>query len=87
VQLLLHAVGVRRRRWAAAPARPLNGWGALTRAEQSVARLIADGHTNRGAASELRLSPNTIAAHLRSIFGKLDVSSRVQLTLAVIGHT
>lgn len=79
---LLRRSGVRRRRWEAAP-RPLQGWDALTSAEQRVARLIADGHTNRSAAAELFLSSNTIATHIRSIFRKLDVKSRVQLANAV----
>jgi DNA-binding CsgD family transcriptional regulator len=84
VRRLLQGAGVRRRRWTRAPARPVRGWAALTATEQRVARLIADGHTNRSAAAELVLSPNTVASHLRSIFGKLGVSSRVQLTRSML---
>ena len=80
VQGRLRNAGVRRRRWAATTARPLQGWAALTQTEQRVSQLIADGHTNRSAAAELILSPNTVATHLRSIFGKLEVNSRSQLT-------
>jgi DNA-binding CsgD family transcriptional regulator/tetratricopeptide (TPR) repeat protein len=83
VQLLLQNSGVRRRRWASAPDRPALGWESLTPAEQRVARLIADGHTNRSAAAELVISSNTIATHIRSIFRKLDVKSRVQLANVV----
>lgn len=83
VQHLLQETGVRRRRWTVAGQRPATGWGALTSSEQRVARLVAQGHTNRSAARELVLSPNTIATHLRSVFTKLGVRSRVQLSLAV----
>lgn len=80
VQRLLHAAGARRRRWAPVPPRPEHGWDALTRMERSVALLVADGHTNRSAAERLVLSPSTISTHLRAVFRKLDVHSRVQLT-------
>jgi DNA-binding CsgD family transcriptional regulator len=59
--------------------RALTGWESLTTAELRVARLIAEGHTNRSAASVLALSANTVATHLRTIFGKIGVNSRVQL--------
>ena len=59
--------------------RPSKGWAALTAAELAVAELISSGHTNRLAARALGISPNTVSTHLRSIFAKLDVRSRVQL--------
>jgi DNA-binding CsgD family transcriptional regulator/tetratricopeptide (TPR) repeat protein len=83
VQHMLQGAGVKRRRWKSAEARPLQGWESLTSGEQRVARLIAEGHTNKSAAEILVLSPNTIATHLRSAFLKLGVKSRVQLTLAL----
>ncbi len=79
VQRLLQSAGARRRRWAPIPQRPTTGWDALTEMERRVALLIADGHTNRSAAEELVLSPSTISTHLRAVFSKLDVHSRVQL--------
>ncbi len=84
VQRLLQAAGIRRRRWAAAPHRPSVGWAALTETEKRVARLIAEGHSNRSAAAQLVLSPNTVATHMRSIFGKLAVNSRLQLVRAAL---
>jgi DNA-binding NarL/FixJ family response regulator len=57
--------------------------GALTKTERRVALLLADGHTNRAAAAELVVSPHTVAAHARSIFEKLGISSRVALARAV----
>ena len=45
-----------------------------------VAGLIGEGRTNKSAAAELGVSANTVGTHLRSVFAKLDVRSRVQLT-------
>ncbi|MBV9845033.1 MAG: AAA family ATPase [Kutzneria sp.] len=84
VQRLLQSAGARRRRWAPIPQRPEHGWDALTQMERRVALLIADGHTNRSAAGELGLSPSTISTHLRAVFSKLDVHSRVQLANLVL---
>jgi DNA-binding CsgD family transcriptional regulator len=64
------------------PRRPDRGWPALTAAELSVAEAISAGHTNRGAGRALGISSNTVATHLRSIFAKLDIQSRVQLANA-----
>lgn len=60
-------------------ARAVEGWESLTATERRVALIVGEGHTNREAAVRLELSPNTIASHLRSVFGKLAVNSRVQL--------
>ncbi|GHH85877.1 helix-turn-helix transcriptional regulator [Streptomyces capitiformicae] len=51
----------------------------LTRSEQAVAKLVAQGMTNVQVARVLSLSRHTVAFHLRKIFRKLDVSSRVEL--------
>ncbi|MDX3763572.1 AAA family ATPase [Streptomyces sp. AK02-04a] len=64
--------------------RPVQGWGALTTSEKKVARLIADGHTNRSAADLLVISPHTVNTHLTSAFRKLAVNSRVQLAHLVM---
>jgi DNA-binding CsgD family transcriptional regulator len=55
----------------------------LTAAERRVADLAAAGLTNREMASSLQLSPHTIDYHLRQIFRKLGISSRVRLTRIV----
>ena len=51
----------------------------LTTAEQSVARLVAAGRSNRQAAAELYVSVKTVEFHLRHIFDKLGVRSRKDL--------
>ncbi|MER7406055.1 AAA family ATPase [Streptomyces sp. NPDC000070] len=66
--------------------RPTQGWDALTASERKVARLIAAGHTNRSAAVALVVSPHTVNTHLASIFRKLSVNSRVQLTRLVLAE-
>jgi DNA-binding CsgD family transcriptional regulator len=66
--------------------KPLTGWDSLTATEQRVARLIYQGHTNRSAANVLALSSHTVNSHLRAIFGKLDVNSRIQLMRVLMGR-
>jgi DNA-binding CsgD family transcriptional regulator len=80
VQRAMRAAGIRRTWWRAAQSRPSEGWAALTDAEMRVAGLIGEGRTNKSAAAGLGVSANTVGTHLRSVFAKLDVRSRVQLT-------
>jgi DNA-binding CsgD family transcriptional regulator len=60
------------------------GWSSLSDTERTVADLVAEGLTNREAAGRLFLSPHTVDFHLRHIYGKLDVRSRVELTRVVL---
>ncbi|GAA4444276.1 AAA family ATPase [Phytohabitans houttuyneae] len=66
--------------------RPKSGWESLTTAELRVVRAIVDGRTNREAASVLFLSPHTVDTHLRRVFSKLAINSRVELTKRFIAH-
>jgi DNA-binding CsgD family transcriptional regulator/tetratricopeptide (TPR) repeat protein len=74
----LRRLGVRRS--YAANTRPKTGWAALTEPEINVARLAAEGRTNRQIAAALFVSPHTVNTHLRHVFEKLGINSRVQLT-------
>ncbi len=78
----LRHLGVRLRT-ATAAERPTTGWDALTPAEQNVARLAGQALTNRQIAEQLYLSPHTVTTHLRHIFTKLAIRSRVELALLV----
>ena len=60
-----------------------NGIEALTSRELQVARLVVDRKTNPQIAAELFLSQKTVETHLRNIFRKVDVSSRVELARTV----
>ncbi|WP_370345407.1 AAA family ATPase [Catenulispora sp. MAP5-51] len=78
-QDMMRQAGARLGKWSAAALPPAAGWASLTQAERRVAMLIGAGSTNKAAASELGVSVNTIGTHLRSVFAKLGVRSRVQL--------
>jgi len=52
---------------------------ALTAREREIAELVAAGRTNREIAEQLVLSTRTIEAHLRNVYAKLGVRSRVEL--------
>jgi DNA-binding CsgD family transcriptional regulator len=82
VRARLRAAGVRVHHWRRAD-RPAFGWDSLTDTECRIARLVAQGLSNREVAGQIFLSAHTVAFHLRHIFWKLDVSSRVQLARVV----
>ena len=51
----------------------------LTAQELHIARLAAEGLSNREIGERLFMSHRTVGAHLRHVFGKLEITSRVQL--------
>ena len=59
------------------------GIESLTERELQVARLVVDRKTNPEIAAELFLSQKTVETHLRNIFRKIGVSSRVELARAI----
>ena len=78
VRCSLRAAGTRLRHWTCAD-RPAFGWDSLTDTERRVADLVAQGLSNRQVANRVFLSTHTVAFHLRHIFCKLGITSRVQL--------
>jgi non-specific serine/threonine protein kinase len=66
--------------------RATSATGPLSRREQEIAVLIADGLTNRQIAERLLRSERTVDSHLRNIMGKLEVGSRAQVAAWVVEH-
>jgi len=64
---------------------PIYPAGLSTR-EVEVLRLIAEGLTNTQIAEQLVISPLTVNTHVRSIYNKLEVSSRSAATRFAIKH-
>ncbi len=56
---------------------------SLTKAEERVAQLVSEGYTNQSVASALGISIHTVNTHLRAVFRKMGVRSRVQLANAM----
>ncbi len=83
VELELGKLGRRPSRRSKAPKSQETGLASLSGRELEVANLVVDRLTNAQIAHELFLSEKTIESHLRNIFGKLGVSSRVEVARAV----
>jgi DNA-binding CsgD family transcriptional regulator len=64
----------------------MTGWTDLTDTERTVAELVARGMTNKQTGRLMFLSRHTVDYHLRRVFKKLGVSSRVELARALGEH-
>jgi predicted ATPase/DNA-binding CsgD family transcriptional regulator len=65
-------------------AEEIGGWqgsDTLTAREREIAVLVTRGLSNRDIAERLVISKRTVDAHVNHIFAKLEISSRVQLTI------
>ncbi len=72
---------------AASGARPrrdrISGRDSLTPSELRLARLAAEGHSNRGIAQDLYLSEKTVEMHLSRAYRKLGIGGRAELAGAL----
>jgi predicted ATPase/class 3 adenylate cyclase/DNA-binding CsgD family transcriptional regulator len=66
--------------------RPSSGWDSLTPTELDVVRLVAEGIPNKDIATRLFISPRTVQSHLRHVYNKLGLTSRVQLAQEAARH-
>lgn len=80
----LRKLGVRRRHWSLSADRPVSGWKSLTDTERIASDLVAQGLNNRQVADQMYISVNTVAFHMRQIFRKLNIGSRVELARIVM---
>jgi DNA-binding NarL/FixJ family response regulator len=60
------------------------GMGLLTKREEGVVNLVAEGLTNRDISQQLKLSEHTVRNYLFRIFNKVGTSSRLELALYAI---
>ena len=80
---ILRSQGIERR--TVTRHRPKNGWNSLTDSELRVLHLVAEGATNATVARELHLSAHTVKTHVRNVYAKLGIDSRLQLRRLVQG--
>jgi two-component system, NarL family, response regulator DegU len=65
----------------------LQGLNLLSRREEEVMRLVAEGMGNRDIAHLLKLSEHTVKNYLFRVFEKLGISNRVELVLYAVSNT
>ncbi len=82
VEERLQAPGIR----LAGPVRQASGLAELSDTERTVAHLVSQGLTNQQIASRVFRSPHTVNYHLRHIFRKLGIRSRVELVRLTLQH-
>ena len=71
---------------ASAGARGPDLWPSLTPSELRIAGFVAKGLINKDIAQRLFVSPHTVDAHLKHVYTKLGIHSRVELTVLAIQH-
>ena len=69
------------------PAGQASEWESITARERTVATLVGQGLTNQQVARRTGITPSTVNFHLRQIYRKLGINSRVQLARLVAERT
>jgi DNA-binding NarL/FixJ family response regulator len=64
-----------------------NGRNLLSKREEEVVALVADGLTNRQISEQLKLSEHTVKNYLFKVFEKLGISTRVELVLYALSQS
>jgi DNA-binding CsgD family transcriptional regulator len=70
-------------RWGESVSRPPDAWYQLTAQETQIAKLVAQGLSNKEIGRRLFLSHRTVSSHPYRMFPKLGVTSRAQLVRAL----
>ncbi|GAA3608949.1 hypothetical protein GCM10022419_112400 [Nonomuraea rosea] len=70
----------------ARPVAQVSGWTELSDLERTVAHLVSQGLTNQQIASRVLRSPHTVNYHLRRIYQKLGIRSRIELARLTLLH-
>ncbi|MGW7423898.1 helix-turn-helix transcriptional regulator [Streptomyces sp. NPDC054813] len=83
VRARLRRLGVRTASVRSHTAGP-RGWEDLTESERKLIPLVVEGLTNRAVADRLYVSVHTVNTHMKHIFAKLGINSRVELTRLAI---
>ena len=88
VLIVAIASGIRLTVWGdtvAVPGPMVDAFG-ITRREREIIEKLLEGKTDKRIAEELFISPRTVDTHLRSVFRKCNVGSRLQLTRLVSSY-
>ena len=81
----LRRLGVRA--WRRGRTETGDGLTSLSEREQEVARLAAEGNSNREIAERLALAPKTVERHLTNILAKLGLRNRTELASRILGRS
>lgn len=54
----------------------------LSRRQQEILKLLAEGSSNKEISRTLNISAGTVKAHLESLYRRLDVKNRTQAAMA-----
>jgi DNA-binding NarL/FixJ family response regulator len=71
---------------AAPQPKPTKKTFKFTRREAEMIRHIVDGRSNREIAAQIGLSEETVKSHLKNVFGKVGVSTRLELAMFAMSH-